>query len=69
MNDLYSTPTEPEFQDPSIKTALNSRWNYFKSLHGDILAAQFDSDSLSANRNFVQIDRQTYVALAESMKS
>ena len=49
MTEQNSTPTNPENQDTSIKTALNLRWKYFKSLHGDILAAQFDSDSLSAN--------------------
>jgi len=69
MTEQNSTPTNPENQDTSIKTALNLRWKYFKSLHGDILAAQFDSDSLSANPHFVPIDRQTYLALAERFQS
>jgi hypothetical protein len=64
-----STSKPPEFQAPTINSALNLRWKYFKSLHGAILAACFDSDSLSANPNFVQIDRQTYFELAEKMQS
>jgi len=69
MNADNSTPTAPEFQDPSINNALNSRIRYFKSVGGTMVLACFDSAPLEDNPYFLEIDRIEYEHLCKELES
>lgn len=69
MNDQHSTSNAPQFQDPTVNAALNSRWKYFKSLQGHLLAACFASSVLDDSPYFIEIDEFEYRHLIKEMQS
>ncbi len=69
MNDDHSTSNAPEFQDTNVKTALNSRVRYFRSLGGTMILTCFDSAPIEENPYFIEIDEIEYKHLSKEMNS
>lgn len=60
-----NTPTN---QSSSINLALNSRWRFFKSRSGDILAKTYASDALTHLSGFIEISAAEYARLEQEQK-